>query len=248
MTLSVGQLATRTGLTVRALHHYEEVGLLAPERTDAGHRRYGPADIERVQQIVSLRALGTPLAEIGAVLRAPDFDPVALLDQQRQRLDAEAVRLDALRQRLDGLSRLLRQRQASGAPIPPDAFTDLIRAMEHIEKHYTPEQLEHLAERRDALGEDAIRAVEAEWPRLFEKVGDVMDRGVAPAAPEARALIDRWDELVAMFTDHDPGITQSLGNVWRHERESASQMMGLDPDRMQRLFAYAQRVRDARDD
>ena len=49
-----------------------------------------------------------------------------------------------------------------------------------------------------------------------------------------------------MFTNHDPGITESLGNVWKHEGDRTSQMMGLDPDRMRDLFAYAQRVRDAR--
>ncbi|OZC01714.1 MerR family transcriptional regulator [Rubricoccus marinus] len=245
-TLTVGQLAARTGLTVRALHHYEEARLLAPSRTDAGHRRYGAREIERVQQICSLRALGTPLAEIGAALDAPDFDPVALLERQRQRLTEEAAQIDALRQRLDGLARLLRQRQASGAPIPTDTFTTLIQAMETIETHYTPEQLQQLAERREALGEDTIREVEAEWPRLFSALGAEMDAGTDPTEPEARALINRWDELVAMFTHHDPGITESLGNVWTHEGESTSQMMGLDPERMQRLFAYAQQVRDAR--
>jgi len=245
-TLSVGQLAARTGLTVRALHHYEEMGLIAPARTDAGYRRYSAREIERVQQICSLRALDTPLAEIGAALDAEDFDPVALLERQRQRLTDEAERVRTLRDRLDDLARLLRQRQASGAPVPSHTFTTLIRTMENIEKHYTPEQLDQLAERRDTLGEDAIRDVENEWPRLFEKVGDAMDRGVDPAAPEAQALIDRWDELVAMFTNHDPGITQAVGNVWKREGESTSQMMGLDPERMQRLFAYAQQVRDAR--
>jgi hypothetical protein len=118
--------------------------------------------------------------------------------------------------------------------------------MDQIERHYTPEQMERLAERREALGEATIREVEAEWPRLFEKVGDAMDRGVDPDAPEARALIARWDELVAMFTNHDPGIERSLGNAWTHDGDRASQMMGLEPERTQRLFAYAERVRAAR--
>jgi len=73
-----------------------------------------------------------------------------------------------------------------------------------------------------------------------------MDAGTDPAAPTARALIDRWDELVAMFTGGDPGIRQSLGTAVEADREGASAMMGLDPDRMRDLFAFAQRVRDAR--
>lgn len=244
--LPIGELAARTGLTVRALHHYEELGLLSPTRTAAGHRRYGPREVERVQQIRSLQTLGVSLREIGAVLEAPDFDPAALVARQRAALAAEQARLSDLLGRLDALERLLRQRAQTGTPIPPTDFLQTLRAMQDIEQHYSPDQLAQLADRRRQLGEETIRAVEAEWPRLFEQVGRAMDAGTDPASREARALIDRWDELVAMFTNHDPGITQSLGTVWKQSGGSASQMAGLDPDRMRELFAYAQRVRDAR--
>ncbi len=60
--LRIGELARRTGLSVRALHHYDAIGLLVPSaRTDAGHRRYTAEDVARLQQIASLRALGLPL-------------------------------------------------------------------------------------------------------------------------------------------------------------------------------------------
>ena len=244
--LRVGELAERAGVTVRALHHYEAVGLLAPQRTAAGHRRYGPVEIERLQRITSLRALGLGLEHVADALDAPGFDPAAVVARQRAALGAEAARLSALADRLDGLERLLRQRAASGAPIDPDAFLTLTKTMTDIERHYTPEQLQQLADRREAMGEDAIRAVEAEWPRLFEKVGAEMDAGTDPADPRVQALVDRWDELVTMFTGGDPGIRQSLGTAAEANREGMSQMMGLEPDRMRDLFAYAQRARDAR--
>ena len=245
--LRVGELAERAGVTVRALHHYEEVGLLRPSRTDAGHRRYGAAEVERLQQITSLRALGLSLDAIREALDAPDFDPADTVERQRAALDAEAARLGALADQLDGLGRLLRQRAASGTPITPDTFLTLTKTMTDVEKHYTPEQLQQLADRREAFGEDAIRAVEAEWPRLFEAVGREMDAGTDPADPAVQKLVDRWDELVGMFTGGDPGIRQSLDHTIEANRDGMSQMMGLDPDRMQALFAYAQRARDARE-
>ena len=245
--LTIGQLASRAGLTVRALHHYEEIGLLAPSRTESGHRRYGPREVERVQQIRSLQTLGVPLRQIGAALDAPGFDPAALVARQRETIAAEHARLGALADHLDALHRYLRRRAKAGTPVPPDAFLQTLHAMHEIETHYTPEQREQLAARAEALGPEAIRAVEEEWPRLFESVGREMDAGTDPTDSRARALIDRWDELVAMFTNHDPGITQALGNVWRESGDSASQMAGLDPDRMRDLFAYAQSVRDARE-
>ena len=66
-TLRIGALARRTGLTVRALHHYDAIGLVRPSAsTDAGHRRYTAADVARLQQVVSLRALGLPLDAVRA--------------------------------------------------------------------------------------------------------------------------------------------------------------------------------------
>lgn len=244
--LSVGQLAARVGITVRALHHYDEIRLLRPQRTPAGHRRYGAAEVERLQQILSLRALGVPLPEIGRTLDADDFDPIVLVERQRAMLSAEAARLAALTDQLDGLARLLRLRAETGVPVPPDTFLTLLKTMNNIEKHYTPEQLQQLAERREALGDDTIRAVETEWPRLFEAVGAEMDAGTDPADPRVQALVNRWDELVGMFTGGDAGIRESLGTVWKHEGDRTSQMMGLDPDRMRDLFDYTQRAREAR--
>lgn len=244
--LTVGELASRTGRTVRALHHYEAEGLLSPERTPAGHRRYGPRQIERLQRIVSLRAIGTPLSQIRDVLDAPGFDPVALVERHRELLTTEAARMTALADRLDGLLRLLRLRQETGAPVTPDIFLSLLKIMQDIEQHYTPEQLRQLAERREGLGEDTIRSVEAEWPQLFEKVGHAMDAGTDPSDPNVRALIDRWDELVGLFTGDDAGIQQSLGTAWEANSQPIAQMMGLAPERMQKLFAYAQRIRDTR--
>lgn len=245
-SLSVGQLAARAGVTVRTLHHYDEIGLLRPTRTASGHRRYGAAEVERLQQITSLRALGVTLATISDALDADAFDPVALVERQRAALTAEANRLAALADRLDGLARLLRLRAETGHPLSPDTFLTLTKTMNDIEKHYTPQQLQQLAERREALGEDTIRAVEAEWPRLFEQVGTEMDAGTDPSNPRVQALIDRWDELVAMFTGGDAAIRQSLGDAWNANGDAMAQMNGLDPDRMRALFAYAQKAREAR--
>lgn len=246
LSLSVGQLAARAGVTVRALHHYEEAGLLRPDRTPAGHRRYGAPEAERLQQIVSLRSLGLGLDAIRAALDARDFDPAAVVARQRAALADDLARLGALDDRLDGLERLLRQRAAIGATITPHAFLTITRLMNDVQKHYTPEQLQQLAKRREALGDDAIRSVEAEWPRLFESLGAEMDANTDPAAPAVQALVDRWDELVSMFTGGDAGIERSLGNAWEASGDQMAHVNGLSPDRMRALFAYAQRARDAR--
>jgi DNA-binding transcriptional MerR regulator len=81
--LRVGELVRRTGLTIRDLHHYDELGLARPSRhSEAGYRLYTSADIARLQQVISLRQLGISLEEIRGCLEAPGFIPRELLRQQ----------------------------------------------------------------------------------------------------------------------------------------------------------------------
>ena len=71
--LKVGELAQRTGLTVRTLHHYDAIGLLRPSlHTEAGYRLYTARDIVRLQQVLSLRQLGFSLDEIRELTRLVD--------------------------------------------------------------------------------------------------------------------------------------------------------------------------------
>ena len=83
-TWTVGRLAELTGVTVRTLHHYDQIGLLSPtERTYAGYRLYTEADLARLQRIVVYLRLEMPLEEIAALLDGDD-DPVAHLRRQRE--------------------------------------------------------------------------------------------------------------------------------------------------------------------
>ena len=183
---------------------------------------------------------------VRAALDDPAFDPVALVERQRAALAAEVARATALGRQLAGLARLLRLRSESGEPIVPSTFLHLLRTMKDIESHYTPDQLAQLAERRETLGDDAVQSVEAEWPRLFDALGRQLDAETDAADPAVQALVDRWDELVALFTGGDAGIASSLGDAVEVNRDGMATMMGLAPERMQALFAYAQRARDAR--
>src|SRR5437764_10697044 len=85
--LKVGELARRTGLTVRTLHHYDEIGLLRPSlHTEAGHRLYTAGDVARLQQVVSLRQLGFSLEEVRECLDRPCFSPLELIRAHVARL------------------------------------------------------------------------------------------------------------------------------------------------------------------
>ena len=126
----VGELARATGLTVRALHHYDEVGLLVPsERTSAGHRLYDGEDVRRLYRILALRRLGLSLEEIGSLL---DRDGVSLRETVRRHLEQVEHEL-ALKQGLrDRLRALLAALERSVEP-PVEEFIDAIGEMSVIE-------------------------------------------------------------------------------------------------------------------
>jgi DNA-binding transcriptional MerR regulator len=99
---TVKQVAKLSGVSVRTLHHYDEVGLLKPASVGAnGYRYYGRDELLRLQQILFHRELGLSLSEIRGVLDAPDFDRVAALEAHRAKLEAESNRFRRLIRTID---------------------------------------------------------------------------------------------------------------------------------------------------
>lgn len=157
----VGELAKRTGLTVRTLHHYDEIGLLSPsQRSEAGYRLYTDSDIACLQQIVSLRQLRFSLEEIRDCLGRSDFSPRRVLGLHISRLEEQIEVQRRLRDRLERIAEHLR----SAEEVSAEEFIQTIEEITMFEKYYTPEQLEYLEERKERVGEERIREVQAEWP------------------------------------------------------------------------------------
>ena len=127
---SIGELARASGLTVRALRHYDEIGLLtAGERTASGHRRYTERDLRRLYRVRALRTLGLSLEEIAGVLADPADDLTAmgeLLAAQLRGLEAQAERIERLTHQVRGLLRSDRERvDARSGPVHDDLGDDL---------------------------------------------------------------------------------------------------------------------------
>ena len=226
--LRVGEVARRAGLSVRTLHHYEELGLITPaQRTSSGHRLYGKDAVVRLQKIVALKQLGMSLEEIGGWLNGGRYRVIDALRDQRARVTAQIQALHDVDRRLE----IIEKRMSDAAQVSVDDVLEALEAMAMFEKYYTQEQLEQLEQRRIQLGDETIKAVEKEWPELIAKVQSAMARGVDPKSEEMRALGKRWQELIEMFTGGDPGIAASLSNMYRSE-PSVSQRHGLNADLM----------------
>lgn len=237
--MKVGELAKRTGLTVRTLHWYEEVGLLEPtQRSESGHRLYSEADFRRLAQIKVLRQLGLSLGDIGDCLDRPDYSLERLLQ----------LRIDDLKTQIERERRLCRQletlagglREAKGSSI--EVLTQAMEVMTMFERYYTKEQMEQLKQRRETVvGEERIKEVEAQWLELMGLVRAEMEKGTDPADNSLRPLAARWKRLsqesVQGFTGGDPGLTESLKRMYS-EQPNELRDFGMDAD----LMAYVSKM------
>jgi MerR family transcriptional regulator, thiopeptide resistance regulator len=237
--LKVGELAQRTGLTVRTLHHYDAIGLLRPSlRTEAGHRLYTAGDVARLQQILSLRQIGLALEEIRGCLDATGFAPLETLRRQIARLRQQIALEQQLCERLEGLARYFR----SAGEVPAEEFLQTMEVMTMIEKLYTPEQMKQFEDAAKQVGPDEIRAVEDAWTALLAEVR--AGRDLDPASPEAQALLTRWEALQERTMQGYkafPELKQAIADNYK-----AGRFEGLDRAPQAADFAFIERVKAAR--
>lgn len=234
-TWKVGELAKRTGMTVRTLHHYHEIGLLTPsQRTAAGHRLYTEGDVARLQQVASLRSLGFPLDEIRDVLDEDRLSPLDIVRMHAERMRQQVRSQQRLVERLDALAAGL-----DGARhVSAEQLIATIEEINMFDKYYSPEQMDHLAQRREQVGPARIEEVQAEWPRLMAQVQAELDGGTDPCDPRVQALAARWKGLVEEFTGGNEGIRQSLGTLYQNE----DSVHGMDVAAMRPMMEYVGRA------
>jgi DNA-binding transcriptional MerR regulator len=226
--LTVGALAKRTGLTVRALHHYDEIGLLSPSgRSEAGYRLYADADVERLQRIVLLRGLGIPLEEIGGAL---DSDPATLLDLLERHAAAVQARADELLRIRGRVTDAIAQLRTYEHRSIDDAM-ELIGAASMLERYFDDEQRQALRARGEKLGPERIRAVEARWPELIATVRREMQAGTSPGDLRVLALAEEWQSLLDEFVNGRWDIAAGAGRMM-HAEPSVRQRTGLDAEIM----------------
>jgi DNA-binding transcriptional MerR regulator len=233
----VGELARRTGLSVRTLHHWGDLELLVPShRSPAGHRLYTAADIFRLQQIVALRGLGLALTEIRGVLTDPRTTPLAVLQRRLDRSRAQLALEQQLCSRLEGAAAEL---EAGAADLPVDQTVHTIEVMTMIDRHYTAEQRDQLARRRELLGDQRIQDAQAEWAELIDEVRSALAQGTDPKSTTGQRLAQRWNGLVGEFTGGDPGIERSLRSIYQEEPRATAPSIGADQRDLYSFIARA---------
>ncbi|AIO40446.1 MerR family transcriptional regulator [Burkholderia sp. AU19243] len=208
MRLKVGELAKRSGLTVRTLHHYHAIGLLTPSaRADNGYRLYDRHDIARLHQIQALRRFGLSLAEIGDYLNQPGTPLVELVAKQIASLDRQLAQAAQLRERLVHLHAQL----AAGTEPELADWLITLELMTVYDKYFSEEELARLPMYRKSQTGDA------EWAALVAQVRSLHDAGVPPEDERVRTLAGRWMALLVRDTNNDPRLLAKLNVMHEHE-------------------------------
>nr|HEX4317866.1 MerR family transcriptional regulator [Kofleriaceae bacterium] len=187
---TVGELARLTGVTVRALHHYDEIGLVRPSaRSDAGYRLYDDGDVLRLQQVLLFRELGMPLEAIASAID-DGGDRSELLRRHRDALVDKRARIDAMIAALDAALKETR------------VMTE--HEVKKLFEGFDPAHYEAEAEARwgdtDAYKESARRTAtygKADWDRLqgaqaaiYARLAELMAGGAAATDPRVQEQVE----------------------------------------------------------
>lgn len=220
MQLKIGELAKRAGLSVRALHHYDSIGLLSPsQRTDGGARLYGRDDLVRLHRIEALKRFGYSLPDIKASLDGSQASaPIQILQRQIAELDAQASRAQRLSRHLRHLVEML----DAGGETPAIDWLNTLELMNMYQKHLNDDEVGTLFR----SGPDAAAPMDPRWVELVDEVGRAMRQALPTDAEAAHALAWRWMRLVTRMCGNDPALATKLMKIQIGEPR-AQQIVGI---------------------
>ena len=219
-TYKVKDVARMTGVSIRALHYYDEIGLLRPgRRSAAGYRLYEEDDLLRLQQVLINRALGLSLEDIRRALDDPDFDYAESLRRQRGRL---VSKLDETNGMITAIDRTLSGLAQPQKKIDFEAIFDGFDPIEHAE------EVEKRWGETGAYAESARRTKdygEAEWQAIRDELDDIwqdaaglMQANTAPDDVTALEIAERHRQHICRwFYDLSPAAHAELAAMWESD-------------------------------
>jgi MerR family transcriptional regulator, thiopeptide resistance regulator len=222
---TVSEVAVMAGVSVRTLHHYHEINLLRPAYVgENNYRYYGREELRRLQQILIHRELGIPLAEIGAILDAPDFDRLAALKSQRERIALEVARSAEMLRTID---RTIAELEGDRAMNDAELYAGIVDPKKQAEyeawlaQKYGAEIRERIeAGRRkmESLSKAEIDAMMSKLKDIEQRLAKALRDGVPPEAESLAPLIERHRAWVASSWGREcpPATYAALADNYEH--------------------------------
>lgn len=205
--MKIGELAKETGVSVRTLHHYDEIGLLTPSiRSKSSHRIYNKSDIVRLHCILSLKRLNLSLEEIRDVIGKSNSQIEKLLDRNIESIEVEIHEKEETLRTLRGARQFLIYREE----VQLSELTDMIKDIVLSQRYLSENQLSVLDEREEFVGVKEMSRIFNDIPRMTAEVLDAMDRKLPPSDPQVLAVVKRWFEIAETLVGDNEEIKAAL--------------------------------------
>ncbi|MFE0748623.1 MerR family transcriptional regulator [Gordonia sp. NPDC058843] len=217
--LTVGVVAGLVGVSIRTLHHYDQVGLVVPSgRTPAGYRVYDDTDIERLHQVLTYRELGFSLEQIATLLDDPDVDPLGHLETQHELL---TERIDRLLRMVASLEEMMNAKKegialsaAEQAEIFGDQWPGEEYAAEAEERWGDTDAWKQSQTRTAKYSKQDWQRIKDETDDLERRLADAMRHEVTPGSAEANALAEEHRAQIGRFYDCDHAMQVCLADMY----------------------------------
>jgi DNA-binding transcriptional MerR regulator len=216
-TWKVGELAEKTGITIRTLHHYHEKGLLIPSgKNETGYRMYSKDDIIRLQQIISLKQFGFNLERIKQILERKDYDPVKIIQTQLNVVEEQIKIQQKLKFQLETILMVLSNQEAK-----TEDFIKLIGVFTMSKNDiFTKDQVEELISKSQSVPLKEKLEMVKSFNEFMANLRYCYDNELPPEDTHVKEAVEYWGKL-----------TGSLGDTGKYEsfRESNSELLkGFD--------------------
>lgn len=210
----VKEVADLSGVSVRTLHYYDEIGLLVPDTiSESGYRLYSEEDLEKLQQILFYRELGFPLMKIKEIISSSTFDRKTALEKQRDMLYNKRKQLDRLIETIEmtikemkGEVQMTHKQKFQGFDFSHNPYEDEAR------KRWGDKAVDKSNAKLNPMSKDEQQALGEQMNDIYRKLATL--RHGAPDSPEAQEAIGEWYHCLGKFGTYPPEAFKNLGQMY----------------------------------
>jgi DNA-binding transcriptional MerR regulator len=233
MLYTVKQVAELTGVTVRALHFYDQIDLLRPSKVGAnGYRYYDDGALLRLQQILFYREVGLELEQIKDVLDRPDFDLVTALRAHRTVLQEKIDRLHNLISTVDNtIGHLTGDVDMSKKQLFEGFSKEKQEQYERVARlQYGPDIVNQSIKRWNSYTPEQQEAVKQEGGQVYLDLAEAINAGKSPESEDVQAMLARWHKHMHYFYEPTLEIMRGLAEGYRTDPEFVAFFQRIHPE------------------
>jgi MerR family transcriptional regulator, thiopeptide resistance regulator len=230
---TVKQLSDLAGVSIRTLHHYDDIGLLHPSKVGANnYRYYDDAALLRLQQILFYREIGLELMQIKEILDSPDFDLVTALRSHRNVLHEKINRLQNLVSTVDNTIKHLGGKIDMSKKRLFEAFSDEQQKQYEREARlqWGPDSVNQSIKRWNSYTKEEQQRIMAEAGEVYNDLTDALEAGKSAQSEEVQAIFERWHKNLYNFYEPTLEILRGLGEGYSTDPGFIATFQKFHPD------------------